>query len=110
MAKPDEEQSCSKLLLLNISNKPTHNEDLRLSCLENLECTDRKSIFDQGSSYKNMTNKKIGRFEESLTRMISLENVIGFCFASSGAVGGWVGAFLRQHLCLWRSADVHHQF
>ena len=49
-AKPDEEQSCSKLLLLNISNKPTHNEDLRLSGLENLECTDRKSIFDQGSS------------------------------------------------------------
>ena len=62
-------------------------------------------------AHKNMTNQRYGVLENhALTQMISLENVIGFCFASSGAVGGWVGAFLRQHLCLWRSADVHHQF
>ena len=37
LTKPDEDQSCSKLLLSMISNKPKQNEDLRLSCLENLD-------------------------------------------------------------------------
>ena len=39
LTKPDEEQSCSKLLLY-ISNTPTQNDGLQLSRLENLNCTD----------------------------------------------------------------------
>ena len=38
LTKPDEEQSCSKLLLLYF-NKSTQNEDLQLSCPENLQPT-----------------------------------------------------------------------
>ena len=38
LTKPDEEQSCSKLLLLYF-NKSTQNKDLQLSCLENLQPT-----------------------------------------------------------------------
>ena len=39
IGEPDEEQRCSDLLLLYF-NKSTQNEDLQLSCLENIQSTD----------------------------------------------------------------------
>ena len=40
LTKSNEEQSCSKQLLLSYFNKSTQNEDLQLSCLEILQSTD----------------------------------------------------------------------
>ena len=55
---PDEKQGCLKMLLFYF-NKLTPNEDLQLSCLENLQCTEWWSnIFCQPTSWSNLASSK----------------------------------------------------
>ena len=56
LTKPDEEQSCSKLLLLNISNKPTQNENLQLTCLGSLECIQIENPSSIKETNRNVTS------------------------------------------------------
>ena len=55
---PDEKQGCLKMLLFYF-NTLTPNEDLQLSCLENLQCTEWWSnTFCQPTSWSNLASSK----------------------------------------------------